>query len=644
MAMPALQQRIALSAALCLLLAATGLLAQSAVPLPAVPADTSPAAQQFAFVSDGPPAPGWSRSDEIPRVYFHQSLPALFSRTIQLDDAIPQRGKLSWIFTGPHAGFTIELTPTKVRLVQRYYDSFGLYSGQGNYPDKTVRDDERQFTGAPRTLTVISDSHLSVRVLVNGRLLLQQSCIFDVTRHQLMLAAPRTEHDVLSGSLLAEKPVDTTVAIDPSARHQTMLGFGGSPSIPAYEELSPSGKQIYWQLIKSYNLLLHREYPMGTQLKPDLSNLENLADATPHYYGDNFPNSEVSSFSYSRHILDLGGSVIYELWALPNWATRDYANTSSKTIDAWGKQVRKAANPDEYARIIVGYCKLAKARTGSAPAIIGIQNEVGEPSEVFDQMTLAVRSALDKAGFASTRIHMADASYMYLGIDRVKALRQHPEAWKDTDYTAAHEYDFQEFLANPDLYDARLRAMRSASDGKPFIATEICINDPHDQEPSYRIALQAAQLYHKNLTELDAEAIMYCWLLLDIEQPTFGGSRSLLVPDRMNGSVPVASSFQLRVFGAYSRHILKGMARIGATSTNPDLLVSAYASDRDQTLVLLNRSTSAQRIALPAGTAWKQIERTNPYSQNAAAPAPPSLSSLTILPGEIVTLSTLSVD
>ncbi len=108
-----------------------------------------------------------------------------------------------------------------------------------------------------------------------------------------------------------------------------MLGFGGSPSIPAYDELSDEGKRAYWQILKRYNLLLFREYPMGTELKPDLSNLEDPADATPHYYGDNFPNSEVSSFDYSRHVIDLGGSVIYELWALPSWATVPYngANT-----------------------------------------------------------------------------------------------------------------------------------------------------------------------------------------------------------------------------------------------------------------------------------------------------------------------------
>jgi len=103
---------------------------------------------------------------------------------------------------------------------------------------------------------------------------------------------------------------EATVTLRPAEIHQTMLGFGGSPSIPAYAELGEEGKRQYWDLLKRYNLLLFREYPMGTQLKPDLSNLENLNDATPHYYGDNFPNSEASSFDYSRHALALGGDVI----------------------------------------------------------------------------------------------------------------------------------------------------------------------------------------------------------------------------------------------------------------------------------------------------------------------------------------------
>jgi O-glycosyl hydrolase len=616
---------------------------QAAVELPAPPAATQPTAQNFSFSSDGPIGPGWTRPDEIARTYFREQLPAFFRRTIALSGDVPSRGKLSWIFTGPHAGFTVELTSTKIRLLQRYYDSTALYSGQGNYPDKTVRDDEVQYTGDARGLTVVMDSHLEVEVLLNGRVMLRQACVFDVTRHQLMFTGPRTDHLVVEGALLSTSTGQASVTVDGGKMHQTMIGFGGSPSIPAYAALSDAGKKQYWELMRRYNLLLDREYPMGTQLKPDLSNLEDLKDATPHYYGDNFPNGEVSSFDYSRHALALGGEVIYEMWALPKWATQPYTATGKPIIDAWGKPVRMAAKPEEYARIVVQYCKLAKERTGSAPAIVGIENEVEQPPEVFTAMAVTLRRELDKAGFQAVKIHMADASYMYLGSARARTLQKDAAGWSAIDYTATHEYDYQEFFANPDMFDERLREMSAAGGDKPFLATEICLNDPHYQEPSYRIAFNVAQLYQKNLTELDATALMYCWLLLDVEQPSFGGSRSLFVPDRTNGDVPVASSFQLRVFGAFSRHVLKGMRRIETKSSNPDLLTAAFTGGAKTSLIVLNRSTEPQRLNLKwAGEQWKEMERTSVYSENQVSAEVPA--DLVIQPGEIITLSTFSAN
>jgi hypothetical protein len=45
---------------------------------------------------------------------------------------------------------------------------------------------------------------------------------------------------------------------------------------------------------------------LGTRLRPDMSNLDSLADAKSHYYGDNFPNGELSSFAYNAESLKLG--------------------------------------------------------------------------------------------------------------------------------------------------------------------------------------------------------------------------------------------------------------------------------------------------------------------------------------------------
>jgi O-glycosyl hydrolase len=613
--------------------------AQQAVNLPTINPAQESVAQSFDFATDGPIGPGWTRPDQIARVYLHEDLPALFRRSVRLDGDVPAQTKLSWIFTGPHAGMTVELSGSKIRLYERFYDSTGL-AETGSYPERIVHDQTRSYTGHPRTLTVIVDAHLSVQVLLNGEVLITEPLVFDLTRHQLMFSGPRNQHLTLSGAVLQEKSEDATVTVQPNSQHQTMIGFGGSPSVPAYAQLSEEGKRQYWELLRRYNLLIDREYPMGTELKQDLSNVEDLHDATPHYYGDNFPNGEVSDFDYSRRTRELGGEVLYEMWALPRWAVKSYTPQGKPILDAWGKQVRTAADPEVYARTIVEFCKRAKERSGAAPEIVGIQNEAEQAPEIYAAMTTTLRKALDAAGFQKTKIQMADAPYVWMAVGRVADLKRFPDAWRATDYTAAHQYDYQEFLANPDMYDARLHELREASDGKPFLATEICLNDPHFQEASYRLALQVGQLYQKDLTEADAEMLLYCWLLLDVEQPNFGVSRALLVPDRSRGEIPVPSSFQLRVLGAFSRHVLKGMHRVEASASNPDLMTAAFTDGKHSSLIVLNRSTSPQRLRADwQGADWTELERTSFYAENEEKQVS---GETTIAPGEIVTLSNFS--
>jgi O-glycosyl hydrolase len=625
---------------LALVAGAANACAQRVFELPESAAVSGVVVDRFEFVSDGPIGPGWSRPDEIARKYFQEDLPAVFSRTLTLNGPIAPHAALRWIFTGPHAGVTVELSASKVRLVERAFDSFGFYEGQGNYPEKKILEMDRQFTGTARTLEVIADEHLAVRVVLNGKDVLEAPLVFDLSRHQLMMTAPRAEHIVLVGAMQKPAARAVTVTLAPGEKHQTMLGFGGSPSVPAYEKLSDAGKKQYWQYLKRYNLLLNREYPMGSELKQDLSNMDHLAEATPHYYGDNFPNGEISSFEYNKQATKIGSDTIYELWALPKWATQPY--NGPKVIDAWNKAIKQQAIAEEYARIAVEYCRREKAATGVAPYIIGVQNEVEEPPAMFAEMTQVLRHELDKAGFTTTRIHMADAPYMWIGTARTKDLAQFPEAWKVFNYTAVHQYDFQEFAANPDMYDARMLAMHEAAKEKEFLATEICLNDAHLQEPSYRVAFAAAQLYHKNMTILDAVGIMYCWLILDVEEPSFGGSRSLLVPDRTKGWMPVASSYELRVLGAYSRHIVKGMQRVGARVEDHDLLTTAYADQKNQTLVMINRSATARTVkVVGAVQPWAEMERTGSEEENAVSAVP---TEIVVEPGEIVVLSTIHAE
>jgi O-glycosyl hydrolase len=424
--------------------------------------------------------------------------------------------------------------------------------------------------------------------------------------------------------MLRPNPEPAVVSINPTVRHQTMMGFGGIATPAAYAQLSTEGKQQWWKLLQKYNLLIQREYPIGTRLNRKMNNWDALADATPHYYGDNFPNGEISDFAYIRQLRQLGGKVWFEFWALPPWVNGDV---------------------EKYADAMVGYCQVSRERAGAPPDIVGIQNEVDQPEPMFHKMTLTLRRRLDQAGFNSVRIHMSDSGSLSGGIKRAEKFRSSGAAWAAIDYSATHMYDYQSFFTDPDQFNARLMQWKDLTGDKPFLCTELCTNNNKYQWPTYRIALTMGQLYHKNLVLADAVAVCYCWTLLNVVQPSYGWTRSLFVPDREHGFVPAASSNQLRVFGAYSRRIREGMVRVEAKTDANDLLVSAFAADDGAgTAVILNRSTKPRRARLSwPDVVFNEMELVDPYHENDVREAPAAradgTTEITVAPGAVITLT-----
>ena len=467
------------------------------------------------------------------------------------------------------------------------------------------------------------DYKLGLSVALNGRTVLHQECLLDVSRHQLRLTGGKGE---VCGEMLKPIPEAASVRVDPLRRHQTMIGFGGITTPTAYAQLSAEGKHRWWQLVCEYNLLIQREYPIGQRLNRKMDNWDRLEDATPHYYGDNFPNGEVSDFGYIKTLRGLGGKVWFEFWALPPWVGGD---------------------AEKYAEAMVRYCQVCKQRSGDPPDVVGVQNEVDQSASMFHKMTLALRRRLDEAGFQSVRIHMSDSGSLSGGIKRGEKFRSSDAVWAAIDYSATHMYDYQGFFTNPDGFDARLGQWKHLTGDKPFLSTELCINNDKFQLDSYRIALAMGQLYHKNLVLTDAVAICYCWTLLNVVQPSYGWTRALFVPDRAHGFVPVASSHQLRVFGAYSRRIREGMARVEAGADVEDLLVSAFADEDGRgTVIVLNRAMRARRVRVVwPGVEFGEMEVVDPYHKNdvrqACAALADGSTEATIAPGAIVTLSSV---
>lgn len=557
------------------------------------------------------------------RVFLDEFLPPLFTRTLVLDGVVAEKQELLWVFTGPRAGLTVAIRPGEIELIANHYDSFALH------PEKVLAGDaepsrhgnlrrslfKTAVAGNPAAITLVVDHRASAELFLNGVSIYRNTFKEDLSRHQIQESKKAPDWHIL-------RPIATpaTVTVDPAQRHQQMLGWGGITSPNSFQLLSPAGKQQWWQLLAEYGLNIQREYPAGRTLKPDYSNLGSPDAAIHHYYGDNFPNGETSDFDYLRQHSKLPNSAVWfeYWWNLPDW-THD--------------------NAEAYAESILVYSKRLKETRGRPPEIIGVQNE--HLADNWSEQIQAIRRQLDAAGFTDTRIHMNDNGYMNKGIEWLRKYRNNPTAWKTLDYTASHQYDYQDFFTNPDGYDATLGKWNELSKDKPYLSTELCVNDSAWQVPSYRLAFQMAQHYHKTLTLTDAVALAYCWLLLDTEQPSYLWTRTLWGVDKENGFIPASTSHQLRCFGAYSRRIPAGMTRVTANSADSDLLASAFTGENHTaTVVLINRSTTPRVITLEGLTNPLTIaERTSHQQPNLVDPDFDPAAPVRIDPGEILTLT-----
>jgi hypothetical protein len=80
----------------------------------------------------------WGRGGSVRPFHFKEFLPALFERTLVLEECdLSGNTSLEWIFTGDRAGFSMTLTEKSLAFSQRWYDSFGLH--RSRHPWKKQR-------------------------------------------------------------------------------------------------------------------------------------------------------------------------------------------------------------------------------------------------------------------------------------------------------------------------------------------------------------------------------------------------------------------------------------------------------------------------------------------------------------------------
>ncbi len=249
-----------------------------------------------------------------------------------------------------------------------------------------------------------------------------------------------------------------------------------------------------------------------------------------------------------------------------------------------------------------------------------------------------------KPDFTQTKIHMADASYMFLGIDRAHELSKNPAAWRAIDYSRRARIRLSGV-------HRQSRPLRRAHEGDARGRGRQAL--PRHGNLHQRSALPGAFVSHRLRRgaalpqEPDVNsmpiALMYCWLLLDVEQPTFAGSRSLLAPDRTRGWVPVPTSYQLRVLGALQpphpqRHAAhRRRNRRSRPAGHRIRRRPERNTRRRQPLRDRAQARRCRALRMP----WAEIERTGLEEENAVSPF---RTDSVIQPGEIVVLSTIKAE
>ncbi|MCD8482130.1 MAG: hypothetical protein LR015_05340 [Verrucomicrobia bacterium] len=529
----------------------------------------------------------WGSSEQALPLFCPEYLPAYFTRTLVIDkNDLAANSYLQWKLTGPDASLVIRLLKRELIVYLEYHDSMGLFPEseafaaniwQGPKHPSCIKYERRvQLQQPVSAISLTVDRSLTASVYWGSPDYVSLPCTCDLLRSQLNLVGEGS----VQGTLRSPDLRTATVTIHAHQRFQTIRGFGGIMSAPAWRQLSAHGKQQWLRIVQENNWLIQREYPTGSELTEDMDNWDCAADAMPHYYGDNFPNGESSDFEYNRAIQDLGGEVWFEFWLFPPWI--------QELKDNQYQQV----NAEKFAAAILSYCQTAVAKTGKPPTIVGIQNEISPSEEDLGRMVPLLRKRLDEAGFQSVKIHMANCSSLKGGFEFLRRLKANPEAWKCIDYLAVNEYDAQRHVGSLERYAQELKRFKDLGEGREVLSPEISLPQPRFQGDGYRLAAMMAELFHYNLVEFEATALCYCWTLLDTEQPNYEATRSLYGLAKCDDFTPVRKGRIARAFNAYSKSLPKGSVRIAANCAVTDLLVSAWLlPDGQQRLIAFNRGT-----------------------------------------------------
>jgi O-glycosyl hydrolase len=389
-----------------------------------------------------------------------------------------------------------------------------------------------------------------------------------------------------------------TATINGSATYQTMTGFGASEAFgEASTVMSASSSVQQAVLADLYSpttgaglTMLRNEVSAdsGSTIEPTAP---SSPSATPSYLSLSSINQDAGQLWFAQQIkADYGVTNVFaDAWSAPAFMkTNNSADNGGAVCGLTGATCSSGSWVQAYANYLTQYAKDYSA-AGVPLTYVGPENEANL-STSYDSMQL---SPAQSAQFLDTLGPTVAASGLSTQVECCAT-----EGWDYAQqYAAAIEGDatansYTKVFTSHGYTEAPTSALSGWS--KPAWETEWSTFETWD--PAWDDGTDAsgftwAQHIYQALTGSNLSAFLYWW---GSTTPSENGDNEGLL--LLNGST-VTTSGRLWAFANYSRYVKPGAVRIGASSGNSALDLSAYKNpDGSISVVALNTASSADTV------------------------------------------------
>ncbi|TAH26307.1 MAG: T9SS C-terminal target domain-containing protein [Cytophagales bacterium] len=411
--------------------------------------------------------------------------------------------------------------------------------------------------------------------------------------------------------LLSNTIFSQEIQINKSKEYQTIDGFGGFGAKKVWWDSPPFHDQEYINTavdVMGCNIIRTQLY---FDFEPANDNNDpNVLDESKLRFGTTSDNGK--QFSFIKDIAAKGVKIIVSVWTPPSWM-KDFSDPKTipdECYNCWNcpkpwsypiPENRKMCGGvlrtdmyEEYAEYLVAYIKIVKRQTGVDVYGLSIQNEplFANPFEAavlkpepYAKVLKVVGDRFKKEGLTTKFFgpeHMGEYTWVPGNKEYVNQLFKVTTSGKEyLDMYSVHGYldgvanDFGSAEGWTNLYNNI-----TVAHGKPLWMTETGNQVPNTFDQGFKFAT----------------AMHLALKFGHISGWVFWG----LAGNAINGNTLTNTGAAMKLFYKY---IKPGYINIEATSTDKDLLITAYKKDNNLVVVIINNGTSSKTAQLNLGSA-----------------------------------------